>query len=648
MLNKYTILDVESDGFLEEATIIHCLSYKTFLNSELIEEGSFTDYNDIIDFVTQLEVIVGHNIIRYDIPLLEKLLEITITATLVDTLALSWYLVPDKKFKHGLEHWGNRLGVAKPIINDWRNLTIEEYINRCETDVVINTLLFEKQLTHLNILYEANQSDIERLIKYLCYKLSCAREQEEVKCKTNVNLIRSSLVELRALRTEKVQALIQAMPRNIKFKQVTKPSKTIKKDGSLSAAGIKWYQLLQENNLPNNYNEAVMVQILNEEGNPGSHSQLKDWLFALGWQPRTFEYRKNSKGDLNRVPQIYDDDEVCQSIKDLFPIAPALENLNMLSLIKHRIIIFKAFLKEKDEDDFVQAKIAGFTNTLRFKHMLPIVNLPKDSKFYGKQIRGSIIAPSSEFKLCGSDMSSLEDSTKQHYMYFFDPEYVKQMRVPGFDPHLDIGELANMITEEESEFYKWYNKKKKEDRAHIFTEEEEQRVQAISEKRSKSKTVNFAGIYGAGAPKIAQSTGMLLEQAQKLHTTYWERNKAVKQVSASVRIKKITVEGVEQMWLFNPISKLWYSLRFKKDIFSTLNQGTGVYCFDLWIREVRRRGIKIMIQYHDEIAFYFPIGREQQVERILRESIDTVNEHLKLNVPLGISVDFGDNYAEIH
>lgn len=651
MLEEYTVLDVESDGLLKEATLIYCLSYQTFKNGVLEEKGSITNYGDMKTFILSRKVIVGHNIIRYDIPLIQKILGITVLAILVDTLALSWYLVPDKKFKHGLEAWGDRLGVPKPIITDWKNLKLEEYVKRCEVDVVINTLLFNNQLTHLNILYEADKPSIERIIAYLCYKLDCAREQEEVKCKIDVELVRTSLADLRVLRTEKVNALIQAMPRNIKFKRVKKPAKTIKKDGSLSAAGKKWYELLQERNLPSNYREAVMVLISDEEGNPGSHSQLKDWLFSLGWQPVTFEYRKNSKDVVNKIPQIYDDDEVCQSIKDLFNVEPALENLNMLSLIKHRIIIFKAFLKEKDEEDYVQAKIAGFTNTLRFKHMLPIVNLPKVSKFYGKEIRGSIIAPSSDMNLCGSDMSSLEDTTKQHYMYFFDPEYVMQMRVPGFDPHIDIGILAQMLTSEDFEEFKRIKKEiglydrnegpqPSEEDYHLFHE--------LNEVRSKAKTVNFAGVYGAGPPKIAQSTGMPLPQAQQLHTTYWNRNKAVKQVSASVKTKRIKIGGVEQMWLFNPVSKFWYSLRFKKDIFSTLNQGTGVFCFDLWVREVRSRGVKIMMQYHDEIAIYFPAGKEQEVERILLESIEKVNGFLKLNVPLGVSVDFGDNYAEIH
>ncbi len=47
-------------------------------------------------------------------------------------------------------------------------------------------------------------------------------------------------------------------------------------------------------------------------------------------------------------------------------------------------------------------------------------------------------------------------------MYFFDPDYVTEMRTPGFDPHIDIGVLSGLITPDEAEFYKWYNKKQKE------------------------------------------------------------------------------------------------------------------------------------------------------------------------------------------
>jgi hypothetical protein len=621
---RYTVFDLESDGLLDKVTKIHCFSYQIWDNGVMIEKGSLTAYSDIIAFCSVQEVLIGHNIIRYDIPVLRKILGITVTCILIDTLGLSWYLYPLRK-KHGLEVWGDELGVPKPIINDWNNLDVADYIHRCESDVEINQLLWTEMFNYLNLLYDYDTIRIDRIINYLNYKLDCAREQEEVGCKIDKELVDNSLRELYILQKEKLDNLVEAMPSNIKFRKVEKPAKTLKKDGTLSALGVKWYLLLQENNLPNDYNESVMVKISEEPGNPASSTQMKDWLYSLGWEPITFEYRKNKAGDVNPVAQIYVNDEVCSSIKELYDMEPALENLDMLSLINHRIGIFIGYRDSINEEDFVRAEIAGFTNTLRFKHKKPIVNLPKVFKFYGEQVRGAIIAPDDRHKLCGSDMSSLEDSTKQHYMYFFDPEYVTLMRIPGFDPHLDIAVLSGMLTDEQSEAHK----KKEAD---------------YSQVRNKAKTVNFAGVYGAGAPKIALTAKIPLQQAQQLHKTYWERNKSVKQVANSCTVKTIG----DQMWLYNPVSRFWYSLRYDKDKFSTLNQGTGVFCFDLWVREVRNRGIRIMMQYHDEIAFPLLIEDEGRVRTVLTEAIESVNQKVKLNVPLGISIDFGINYAKIH
>ena len=97
----------------------------------------------------------------------------------------------------------------------------------------------------------------------------------------------------------------------------------------------------------------------------------------------------------------------------------------------------------------------------------------------------------------------------------------------------------------------------------------------LEKKRANAKTVNFAGIYGASPAKLAETTGLTLPFAKKLHQTYWNRNQSVKLV-AKHSIRKTTMfNGEEQMWLYNLVSKFWYSLRYEKDIFSTLNQGTG-------------------------------------------------------------------------
>ena len=625
---KYTIIDIETNDLLEDVTKIHCLSYSLFEDSTELEKGSMTNYDTMVNFLLSQETICGHNIIRYDIPVLNKILNISIKARLIDTLALSWYLYPNL-LKHGLEHWGDILGVKKPIILDWNNLKVEDYINRCETDVKINSLLLFKQLEHLKILYDNNQNNINNLINYLSFKLDCAREQEEVKCKIDKVLVENSLKELHKIKEEKIKTLVKAMPKLVKYKQVKKPKKPYKADGTLSALGQKWYSLLLENHLPENYSEDIVVKVSEEVGNPSSKTQLKDWLFSLGWKPVTFEYRKNTVGDITAIPQIYVNDEVCSSIKNLYTIEPTLENLDMLSLINHRIGIFESFLSCLDKNSFVKAEIAGITPTFRFKHRKPLVNLAKKFKFYGEKIRGAIIPTDENHLLCGSDMSSLEDTTKQHYMYFFDKNYVEQMRVPGFDPHLDIAVLAGMLTKEQVQDHK----DKKAD---------------YSEIRNKAKTVNFAGVYGAGPPKIALTTGMPLEQAQKLHRTYWERNKAVKEVANACKIKTISFEGQSQTWLYNSVSSFWCSLRADKDKFSVLNQSSGVFCFDLYIRFIREQGIKIQMQMHDEVMFSFLKGEEKIIKEKLNKAIDKVNTIVKLNVPLGISIEMGDNYANVH
>lgn len=647
----YCVFDIETDGLIEEATKIHCFSYQLFHNTSLIAKGTLTRYEDIKNFILCQDVLVGHNIVRFDIPILEKFLKIKIEATLIDTLGLSWYLYSTenkqgrifKREKHGLESWGEELGVKKPFIEDWKNQSLKDYIFRCESDVRINALLFHKELFYLKAIYEDNMEKIHSLFCYLSFKLDCAREQEENPCHIDREALERGLLKLTEAIDIKTEELSNHMPLMKIYKTVLKPSseKFFKKDGGISIAGEKWSELKKKNNLSE---EISSFDVLTDTlpGNPNSTDQLKDWLLGLGWIPTYYKDSKSkTTGIVKKVPQVLSDDKtICPNIKKLYTEHPYLESIEGLSLLSHRKGMLQSFMDSLQSDNTIKASIGGFTSTLRMQHRKPLVNLPKVGVFYGEEIRGLIIAPDEGHFLCGADMTSLEDTTKQHYMYFFDPEYVKEMRIPGFDPHLDVAVLSELMTEEEAELFKQL--KKKQDK----TQEENTLFQKLSELRYNAKTVNFAGIYGAGPPKIAETLKVSLDFATKLHTAYWKRNKAVKQVSASVITK--TVNG--NMWLYNPVSTFWYPLRYEKDIFSGLNQSTGVYCFDRYLMEIRKRGIKISFQYHDEWMACFDRRErtENDVRNVIEESINIVNNNLKLNVPLGSSADFGLNYAQIH
>ena len=642
----FTIFDIETDGLLDVATKIHCLSYSTYYKGKLSSVKSLSKYSEIKSFILSQRFLVGHNIIRFDIPILEKLLDIKIEAKLIDTLGLSWYLTPSEirngivvpKRKHGLESWGEHYGVPKPEIDDWENLSLEDYCHRCEEDVKINSLLWIDQYNYLLKLYDNNITDVFRAINYLSFKLDCLKEQEENPCHIDKKSCEENLTALNEEIEIKESELSSNMPLKKNYKTVTKPKRPFKKDGTLSVAGKRWNKWIQEFNLDADTESFEMVVSV-EEGNPNSHKQVKDWLLSLGWKPTIIkEATSKITGITSYNPQLSNDDGLCPNLKEMFTEYPYLANLENLTLMQHRKGIFESFLDSLSSNNTVVANIGGFTNSLRMQHRKPIVNLPKVGTYLGEQIRGLIVVPNEDYLICGSDISSLEDSTKQHFMYFFDPEYVKQMRVPGFDPHIDIAIRSNIMTEEEGQLYKDLKKN------HNRTSEENKIYQELDFKRFQSKTGNFASVYGAGASKLSSVLKCTMEFATNFHEAYWVRNKAVKEVANNTITKKIG----EQLWLYNPISKLWYSLRVEKDIFSVLNQGTGAYVEDRWIFHMRKKGLKMILQYHDEVAFYLKKEDRDISEKMVHDSMEEVNKELQLNVPIKVSMDFGVKYSEIH
>lgn len=646
---KYCIFDIETDNLLSEVTKIHCLSYRIYEGKDLLESGTLTDYEQIRRFVSYQDILVGHNIIKYDIPVLEKILSLNITSNLIDTLAISYYHYPVSKFKHGLGAWGERLGFGKPIVEDWKEQPIDVYIHRCESDVEINTRLFHGQMDYTMEIYN-DFDQVMRLFGYLGFKMDCLKDQEEIGISLDIELAEKSKKELEIIIQEKVDNLAKNMPRVV---VKTMPKIMYKKNGEISSNGLKWFNLLDNLNLPKD------TEAIYELGNPGSDKQLKDWLFSLGWNPQTFKVSKSTGKNLPQVSLPFGAG-LCPSVKEMFEEYPYLEDLEGLYKARHRFGLFKSFLLNIDKSNKVYSTAHGFTNTLRLQHSKPIANLPGVGKYYGKEIRGCLKVPDDTYIMCGSDISGLEDNTKQHYIYFYDPDYVNEMRTEGFDPHIDIAVLAGLISKEEEVFFKQIEKLKDELKDDFTFEEAkilntgmtpevmEATYKSIKRARTKAKTINFSATYGAGPPKIAKTLDCDIPFAKKLHSTYWKRNSAVKSTANSCVVKKVR----NQKWLYNPVSGFWMFLKAEKDRFSTLNQSTGVYVFDSWLRKVRENlkplGIKVCMQYHDELLLYCKKEYKNQVSDILNKSMEETNKEINLNVSIGISIDWGNNYADCH
>lgn len=663
-LNNVYVCDIETTGYLDELNSfddLHVLgcSYLTKNGWVVKTTNKKEDIQKIIG--NPKNTLVFHNGMCYDKPALEKM-GLTFNANIIDTLGLSYYLYSERD-KHGLAFWGEHFGVPKPDISEWKGLPYEEYVNRVVEDCKINTNLWVGMLKYLRELYD-NDSEIVNCINYMNHKMDMLYLQDKNKLYIDIPKCQENLDFLEDIIGGKKKELIKIMPKVPVTAIKNKPKTQFKKDGTLSLSYIKWVQFLNVCGLPENTEGPVEYVKDYKEPNPSSSSQVKEFLFSKGWEPKIFNDGANGK-----VPQLRDDDKnLCSSIKVLFKDFPELEALEGLSVAQHRSGYLKSFLS-KSKDGRVAAWAHAFTRTMRLKHVAPCVNMPKPNSPYGELVRGVIVAP--EGYVCiGADLSSIEDKCKQISIYDYDSNYVESMNMVGWDAHLALGVIAGIVTEDESTFYKWFKSKDKstiigecpKSFVNLSDEEMHTAFESLDKKRAVCKTGTYSLTYGCGVAKLMESTGLSKKDATKLHKGYWELNSSLKRF-AKDRIVR-TVKGTnwlrfnkkagglkevyETKWVWNEFSNLWLFLKSDKDIFSACNQNNGVKVFDVWGYLLKKAGIESSFQAHDE---YLIICKEEDKEKyikIIEESVVKLNRYFSPPIPIEIDYKVGKNYAEVH
>ena len=404
-------------------------------------------------FLNSSPTLIIHNGILFDGEALSFFKYDVSKVNIVDTLLLSWYLEP-KRPKHGLESYGEEFGVPKPVINDWESLTQEDYNHRVIEDCKIQRRLWMKQYAMLKEIYGTDEQ-IDRFLAYLMFKGKELLIQQRNQWKLDVDEAVQLEQQLSKEVEESLTALQKVMPKVPKYATKSRPAKPFKKSGELSSTGLAWKELTSSMGLPFEHSEPIKVKVGEVEPNAQSVAQIKAWLYSLGWVPQTFKAVKVEAGVYRDVEQInVQGGDVCKSVKELFDTEPGLVHLQGLGILKHRHSMVKGFLRDQEEG-FLTARAAGFTNTLRLQHS-ETVNLPSLRVKYGKEIRGLLKTRSENNVLLGSDLCSLENRLLHHFQMPIDPEYVKTQLADDYDPHLQTALSAGMLTQDEVTFYKWY------------------------------------------------------------------------------------------------------------------------------------------------------------------------------------------------
>lgn len=471
---KFFGADLESTGLLHhlaeqgDKARLHNFAMKSTASGKHMilhpmEEAQREKLQNILD--RDDVVMVIHNGIGYDLEALKFFGFDVSKVKVLDTLMLAWYVDFFKENpRFGLEQYGVELGFPKPPIENWEDLTQEEYDNRVFGDINIQTKLWNKLCHQFAELYNIPQDDMmetnvynHHCMKYLMWKGEQLRQQQENKWKFDVRTAQPLLGKIEGLVEEKIEMLSTVMPKVPVYKTKKRPQKMFKGNGDLSALGEKWQDFCNEHGQSVNSVDEIRYIASHNDPNPASPQQIKDWLYSLGWEPETFEYKKDDSGE-RKIPQIYikgSGGKVCPSVERLAEEVPEVEHLVGLGVLKHRKAMIAGWI-EGHKGGFLEARAQGFTNTLRLKHA-ELVNLPSGRVMLGSEVRGLLTVRHPDNVLLGSDLSSLENRLKFHFQMPLDPDYVKAQMSDDFDPHLAIAVMAGLLTEDEANFYKVVN-----------------------------------------------------------------------------------------------------------------------------------------------------------------------------------------------
>lgn len=634
----------------------------------LLHANNDLEKSKVQRFLDRDIIMIMHNGICYDKNALKILGYNVDKVHFVDTLGLSWYLDLNRD-KHGLESYGEEFGIPKPEVKDWKDLTQEDYDHRVREDVKIQYRTYKKLKSMFEELY-GEMTDYEfcthRVVKYINFKMEQLSEQQETRIRVDVHKAKELIAMFDNLLEEKTTQLASVMPKVPVYAKSTKPAKPFKKDGTLSATGEKWKALTEKAGVPFDYDGEIKTVKGYNDPNPSSSSQVKDWLFSLGWVPETFKYVKDVDGE-RKIPQVYlqgSGGMICPSIEKLAEENPDVQALVGLGVVKHRKGCVQGFLDSLIYDEFVEAGANGFTNTLRLKHRKPCVNLPSSRVLYGEDVRGCLIAKDGML-LGGADLSSLENRIKFNLQLPYDREYVFSQMSEDFDPHLEIALEAELLTKPQVFFYKIVkegfpreNYPESSELNELLSHPEDVRqqlIKKISEIRGKGKSANYALQYSCGIKTLARTAGVTEKVAKKMFQAYKKLNWTI-DVIAKEQVRKTVSHGTYQK---NPFNGMWYHLKTEKDAFSTCVQGTSSYILDLWLSyqfKLRNSGrysftgdcVKLLATFHDEQIVEFKEVFKEEVRELISDALKKVNEKLKPEIEFGCDIQFGKTYADIH
>src|SRR6056300_84173 len=92
----YLVFDLETDGLYEQATKVFCVVIHDINKQQTFTYGP-NSIADALDHLATADSLIGHNLIFFDIPVLQKLHSFDCKAHIIDTLICTRLIWPKEK-----------------------------------------------------------------------------------------------------------------------------------------------------------------------------------------------------------------------------------------------------------------------------------------------------------------------------------------------------------------------------------------------------------------------------------------------------------------------------------------------------------------------------------------------------------------------
>lgn len=594
-MSRY-VFDIETNGLLDTLDTIHCLCA---INVDTGQPHSFgpSEITKGLELLATASELIGHNVIKFDLPALEKVYpSFKTSAKITDTLVLTRLIYSDLKGEkqdglridtkqiakeaygsHSLDAWGQRIGLHKMSFKGpWDKWTREMQVY-CEHDAKVTLAL----LKFLKIDgYSKTAIDLEHDVARLCWKIEQNGWPFDVKAATELY---AKLAARRNDLKEELRGLFEPweeVDRVVVYKRDNKPK------------GIKAGD------------QRTFFKTV--EFNPSSRQHIEKCLRAkYGWVPSVYTPSGQAKVD----------EEVLSRLE-----YPEAKRLAEFFLVEKRTGTLaegeQAYLKQERNGRIHTNYNSNGAVTGRATHgSVNIAQCPSVSAPFGRDFRALFGVPNG-WKLVGSDYSGLELRCLAHYMAEYDKGAYAREVVEG-DIHTANQKAAGL------------------------------------ENRAQAKTLIYAFCYGAGDEKLGKIVGKGRNEGRELRERFLKATPAIANLKNNVgrAAQRGHIRGLDGRLL---------PIRSEHAALNTLLQSAGAILCKAWIVGIERSLIEQGLRHgwdgefaflgwiHDEVQIAVKEGHEELVGQTCLRVAQETGHLFKFGCPLAAEYKVGTTWAETH